>query len=159
MHEFDANILPSIRLAHAQQASADTDYIQPFAGDFGADRYAWLLQATAVGTTLDMKLVQATSSGGAGEKDVVDVDGNAVKITQLVAADDQVLVAIDIGPGMLDDKNGFTWVKAVCVAAGTCTFGVIGFAHKLRNKRADGSLHDASYLFAKSARVYSKGQD
>ena len=60
-------------------------------------------------TTLDAKLTQATTSGGAGEKDIT---GKA--ITQLVAASDSDKQAvINCRAEELDVTNDFRWVRLV----------------------------------------------
>lgn len=59
-------------------------------------------------STLDAKLTQATSSGGAGEKDIT---GKA--ITQLVAADDDKQAVINCRADELDIANDFRFVRLV----------------------------------------------
>ncbi len=75
------------------------------------DQVKAVIMAGAFGavTTLDAKLTQATSSGGAGEKDIT---GKA--ITQLVAASDADKQAvINCRADELDIANDFRWVRLV----------------------------------------------
>lgn len=74
----------------------------------------------------DMKVVQATSSAGAGSKDIT-----GAAITQLSATDDNKQAEIEIDVDALDE--GFTHVAVTVTAAGTTTAFVELF--KLMNKK------------------------
>lgn len=81
----------------------------------------WVGAMTATGT-LDMKLEQATSSGGAGAKDIT---GKA--ITQLTAAgtDSNKQVLVNLQRHELDINNNFTHFRAsVTVATAASIYGV-----------------------------------
>lgn len=95
------------------------------------DRVEYLLNVGTIGSdTIDLKLTQATSSGGAGAKDITDA-----AITQMAAAtDDDLIRTIDIGPGALDDVNDYIYVRAEVLVGGSGTepYGVTRNAYRLR---------------------------
>jgi hypothetical protein len=81
----------------------------------------FFLALGATDQTTDMKLVQATSSGGAGVKDITDA-----AIATLAATDDNKQKSIEVDPYQLDMNNGFRYVAAVLVlAGGTGTTGYL----------------------------------
>lgn len=87
---------------------------------------AGLLGAAA---TLDAKLEQATSAGGAGVKDII-----GKTITQLVkATDDDKVATINVRAEELDVNNGFRWVR-LTLTVGTAASLVYGalFGHNAR---------------------------
>ena len=83
-----------------------------------AQRLVAILRCGATDITVDAKLEQATSSGGAGAKDVTDSD-----ITQLTASGgDDKTVGIDLEVANLDTANGFCYVR-LSATAGDGTLG------------------------------------
>jgi len=143
INTLDAVMYRRVLDAVASQASANTDWIQVFAD---ANRATFSLRFGAVGTSLAMKLTQATSSGGANAKDIT----NAAITTVLNAAEGTaMLVTIEIGPGALDTANGFIWVRAEVVATGTCVWSV---ELELYDLRVLPPTQHASY--AEAVRVY-----
>ena len=81
----------------------------------------FFLALGATDQTTDMKLVQATSSGGAGVKDITDA-----AITQLSATNDNKQASIEVDPYQLDMNNGFRYVAAVLdLEGGTGTTGYL----------------------------------
>ena len=149
-HSFDQNIYPKL-LLYTQTTTATSAYVNPFTN---FNRCYIMLLAAAVGTTLDMKLVQATSSAGAGSKDVTDAAAAVLDITQL-AATEVGLQGLDFGPGVLDQANSFTHVAVTVTAAGTCAWDVIAFYYQPRYP--GGTTHDTTYRVANSARLYARG--
>lgn len=127
------NILPSDR-------AAVVGVINPSSQAAGALSTGWvsmadwrnlmaIVVAGALGSsaTLDAKIEQATSSGGAGAK---DVDGKA--ITQLTQAgtDSNKQAIINVRPTDLDYNNGFTHVRltvTVATAASLTAALLLGF--------------------------------
>jgi hypothetical protein len=66
-------------------------------------------------STIDFKLTQATSSGGAGEKDITDK-----AITQIVSGSPAVFdkqAIINLRAQEMDIENGFRFVRAVATTA------------------------------------------
>lgn len=108
VHTFAENHIVGLLVAPVTGATSTTTYIAPFADGGGADRIAFFLAVGAITEEVDMKLVQATDSAGTGSKDIT-----GASITQLTSATDEKLVSIEIGPGALDDLNGFKYVAAV----------------------------------------------
>lgn len=108
-----------------------------------------IIMAGDLGTsaTLDAKLEQATSSGGAGAKDVT---GSA--ITQLTQAgtDSNKCVHIDLDPAALDTANSFRYVR-VSMTIGTATSDagalLLGIGPRY-SPPADGSFVDEIVVVA-----------
>ena len=113
---------PSERVAVLGVIDPDANTATAYVSDYGdaskfnsfmAIGFAGVLGASA---TLDMKITQATSSAGAGAKDVT---GKA--ITQLVkATDDDKQAIINVRADQLDVANGFSFV-AITLTVGTAT--------------------------------------
>ncbi len=151
-HSFDDNVYPVVLLG-TQTTTATSAYVDPFG--LGFERVFFLLHSRTVGTTLDMKVVQATDSSGTSSKDVTDVDSTVLDITQLVAANDGVAVGLDCGPGVLDQANSFTHLAVTVTASGSCTWDVIAFYY--RPRYGGSTTHDTTYLVANAARLYARG--
>lgn len=111
----------------ASQASANTDWIQVFAD---ANRAVFQIVVGAVGTSLAVKLTQAQDDAGTGAKDITSAA--LVTITNGGSNGENSICTIDIGPGDLDDKNGFDYVRCEVTATGTCVWGVILCLYDLR---------------------------
>jgi hypothetical protein len=73
-----------------------------------------------VTSTIDAQVVQATLSDGTGSKNI-----SGAAITQLVAADDDVLVTIEVRDTALDVENDFRFVALTVAVAGTAVVGTI----------------------------------
>lgn len=100
-----------------------------------------VIMAGTLGTsaTLDAKLEQATSSAGAGAKDVT---GKA--ITQLVkASNDDDQAVINCGQQDLDVDNGFAFVR-LSMTVGTATSDVAGLLLGLDPAYGPASDNDAA---------------
>ena len=101
-----------------------------------------IVQAGAIGAsaTLDAKLEQATSSGGAGVKDIT---GKA--ITQLTKAgtDDNKQAIVNLAAEELDVNNGFRYVR-LTLTVGTAATLVGGLVLGFNARYAPGSASDAS---------------
>lgn len=71
--------------------------------------------AMTAGATVDAKVRQATSSGGAGAKDIT-----GAAITQLThaAPNDNSQAFINVNAAQLDTNNGFTFLELVVTPAG-----------------------------------------
>jgi hypothetical protein len=72
--------------------------------------------AGAVTGTVDAKFTQATTSGGAGAKDVT---GKAV--AQMAATDDNKQKLLNLRPEDLDVNGGFRWAKLTVTPTGGTT--------------------------------------
>ena len=80
---------------------------------------------------VDVKLRQASSAGGAGQKDVTK-DGVVAAVTRLSGAgDNNSLAAITIDTRILDEPNGFHWVAVFLDLGGgdTVDFFSVGVFH------------------------------
>jgi hypothetical protein len=106
------NSLPSERWAVAATIDPDAYAYGTFTSDYvDMENFDALLAVLMVGTitaaggTVTAKLVQATTSGGAGSK---DISGKA--LTELVGADDDVQALINLRAEELDVDNDFQFV-------------------------------------------------
>lgn len=85
-------------------------------GWIDASNYAWAKLAILVGAgagTFALKLEQATSSGGAGAKDLY----TAAQLGVTVLATGQAQADAQLGPA-LDVDNAFRWIRASATCAG-----------------------------------------
>jgi len=74
-------------------------------------------------STVDAKFQQATSSGGAGVKDVT---GSAIAQLTQAGTDDNKQVAINLHQSDLDYNNGFRWVRlSMTVATAASDSGAV----------------------------------
>ena len=74
----------------------------------------------AADSTIDAQVAQATDSAGTGTKDIT-----GALITQLVDADDDTLVTIEVRDTALDVENAFRYVSLEVAVAGTAVVGTI----------------------------------
>ena len=74
----------------------------------------------AADSTIDAQVAQATSGAGAGTKDIA-----GALITQLVDADDDTLVTIEVRDTALDVEGGFRFVSLEVAVAETAVVGTI----------------------------------
>ena len=81
------------------------------------DRFLALIETGVMqaSSTVDAKIRQATSSGGAGAKDVT---GKAIAQVQQAASGSGTVSAINFSSGDLDAANGFNYVQ-VSITVGT----------------------------------------
>ena len=70
------------------------------------------------GATLDVQIRQATTTGGAGVKGIPTTASPDKLITQLTAADDDKIVAIELDASELDVDGGFDCIGIRSIAAG-----------------------------------------
>lgn len=147
IHSFDLNNLVDLPVVPATNGDTNTSWVQPFADGYGADRAVYVLVLGAAANTVDFKLTQATSSGGAGAKDIT-----GATVTQITTSTDEGLWTIEIGPGALDDLNGFTYVRAEVTVGSTDTavFGIMYIRHRLRRP----GEYDQPTAYKQSVRVY-----
>lgn len=132
-------VLITNEIAVASQGDANSSWVQAFQN---GNRLAYLIQVEVVGTSVAAKLQQATSSAGAGNKDIT----GAAITTITAAGSGKKFATIEIGPGAMDDKNGFIYVQCQVDVTGTCTWGVMRLEYWLRNP---GEIdQDASYVEA-----------
>ena len=116
----NTNILPSEQIGVL-------DTINPAGYVVGATNTAWLdhknfftmcvlfaVGALAANGTVTLKLQQATSSAGAGAKDIA---GKTVTLTK-AANDDNKQAMINLRQEELDVNGGFNYVRAVMTVAG-----------------------------------------
>lgn len=120
-HTFNENVRVDLLLPPATQGSLNTAWIQPFANGGGGNRTLFLLTIGATTENVTAKVTQATSSAGAGAKDVT-----GATITAVTSSTDNVIVTIDLGPNALDGTNGYTWIRleVTVAAAGTTPYSV-----------------------------------
>lgn len=145
IHSYDKHFSPKVMDPIAQQSSANTAWELAFADDAMANRWMAEINFGAIGTSLDAKVTQAQDSSGTGAKDVT-----GAALTQILTALQNGLATIDIGPGALDDKNGFKYVRVEVTVVGTTVWGVNTCRYDLRNP---GKLaQDATYR--QQVRVY-----
>jgi hypothetical protein len=137
VHTYDSFQKRELLLFPQSTASFNTAWIQPFVGNaavqgaVACNRYAFELVVGDVTNNLDMKITQATTAAGAGAKDVT-----GALIAQITTSTDRTIVTIDLAPGVLDDNNGYTFVRAeiVIAAAGTGLLQLTGVRYALREK-------------------------
>jgi hypothetical protein len=86
------------------------------------DRIVFLIAVGTMGasSTIDAKVVQGDTAAGGNSKDVPNA-----AITQLVDADDNVLVSIEVAGSALDVANGFRYVSLSITGAGTAASGYL----------------------------------
>lgn len=143
-HSFDGNNKIKQLIALATQGTISSSWVAPFAtsgaaGD--ANRAVFLVWVGTIGAgvTLTAKLQQATSSAGAG---AVDISG--ATLTVFGETSDERIRTIEIGPGLLNDTDGFKYVRLVVTAAGgTAIYGAMLINHWLRFPGIGGQ--DATY--------------
>jgi len=130
------NILPSDRARVMGVIDPDVTVASTVAtGWIAAEEYANFMSVVMGGTlgasaTLDAKLEQATSSGGAGAKDIT-----GKLITQLTQAgtDSDKQAIINLRPDELDTANDFTHFRlSVTVAVATSDVAAIVFGFDAR---------------------------
>jgi hypothetical protein len=148
-HSFDKHVIMELLDPQSDQGDVTGTWQEIFAGGAAADRAIYIMTVGTHATdTIDFKLEQATDAAGTGAKDIT-----GAAIVQLVAATgDDKLYSIDIGPGAIDDKNGFSFVRynVLVGGAGTEPWGMIRIKYRLRNpgKLAQGAT------WAQIVRVY-----
>ncbi len=128
-HTFDKNIKMESLIPPADQGDINTSWVQPFSGGTSADRAVFLIHTGTVGTSLDMALYQATDATGTGRKAIT-----SAALVQVTPSNDNAVATIEIGPGALDGKNGFKFVRAEILVSGADTdnYGVLLIHHRLR---------------------------
>lgn len=132
----------------ADQVGANSTWVQPFANSEGGDRAVFMLITGLVDTnTITFELWQATTSGGAGPAKVI----TGTTITPIAIASAGEIVTIEIGPGALDDKNGFTWVQARVGSGAANLWTLVYIRHNLRYPGL--FAQDATYT--QQVRVYT----
>ena len=91
------------------------------------DRIVFLIMVGTLGATdtLDAQVVQATDAAGAGSKNVT-----GAVITQLVDADDDNMVSIEVAGSALDVENGFRYVALSIAQAGTPDGAVLALRYR-----------------------------
>lgn len=129
MHTFDKSVKIRSLIVNADNGDLNTPWVQPFSGGASADRAVFMISVGTVGAQLDMALYQATDAAGTGRKAIT-----GAALTQVDSNNDESIKTIEIGPGALDDKNGFKYVRAEVVVAGSATevYTVALIQHRLR---------------------------
>lgn len=129
VHTFNGSSQLDVLIVPATQGSLNTSYVAPFADGGGADRAVFKLTVGATTEDVSMALYQATDSAGTGRKAIT-----GAAITTITSASDECVKTIEIGPGALDDVNGFKYVRAevTVAAAGTTPYCVELIKHRLR---------------------------
>jgi len=97
----------------ASAATTSTSYLD--CGD--ARNWLCVVSAGTVGTSVDVKIQQATDSSGTAVKDIT-----GLAITQLVAAGSAL---INVVQSDLDTDNGFTHIRATMTTVGATTIGAV----------------------------------
>lgn len=129
VHTFSGSNLVQVLIVNATQGSLNTSYVAPFADGGSADRAVFKINIGATTQVLDMALYQATDAAGTGRKAIT-----GAAITQVSSSTDEVVKTIEIGPGALDDKNDFKYVRAeiTIASSGTTPYTVELIKHRLR---------------------------
>lgn len=128
------NIQPSDRVAVVGNIDPDANAAATYTTDWvSIAQFASLMAVVQAGTlgtnaTLDAKLEQATTSAGAGAKDVT---GKAItQLTQAGTDDSDKQAVINCGQEDLDVANSFAYVRlsvTVGTAASDCGAVLLGF--------------------------------
>lgn len=146
IHSFDKNNLLILLDPPASQVGANSSWLQPFADAKGADRAVYMLVTGIVASnTVAFELWQATTSGGAGAKVIT-----GTTITPIQIASTGEIVTVEIGPGAVDDKNGYTWVQGRVTSAAANPFTLIYIRHNLRYP----GYYDQDATYTQQLRVY-----
>lgn len=108
-------------------------------------KFGCLLALIAVGTmastsTVNAKIEQATSSGGAGAKDVT---GLAITALTEAGADSDKQALINVMQGDLDRNNGFRYVR-LSMTVGTAASDAGGFLLGFDAVKGDADANDAT---------------
>jgi hypothetical protein len=129
VHTFNGSNKVQLLIPCADNGDVNTSWVNPFSDGEGAERAVFLISVGTVGAQLDMTLYQAQDASGTGRKIITDA-----AITQVSSANDEKVATIEIGPGALDDPNGFKYVRAEVVVAGSATeeYTVLLIKHRLR---------------------------
>lgn len=134
-HTFHLNSPVQLLIDPADQASANSSWVAPFASGYRAERAVFIMPVgTIAAEEIDLKITQATDSSGTGAKDIT-----GAAITQITTAGGNEVVSIEIGPGALDDANGFKYVRAEVTVdnAGAEPYAVLLVKHRLRHAVSD----------------------
>lgn len=147
VHTFDGSHKVRSLLPPAAQGSLNTAWVSPFAtsGSAGdADRAVFFVFVGTLDSddTIDVEIHQAKDANGT---DATTLTADAIAtLTQITDENDETINTIEIGPGALDDVNGYTHVRVeVTVANGTPIWGVFQVNHRLRYPGTGGQ--DATY--------------
>lgn len=129
VHTFSGSHKLTVLLPIASQGDLNTSWVSPFADGEGADRAVFKISVGALTEEVDMALFQATDSNGTGRKVIVGAE-----VTQLTSSTDERTRTVEIGPGALDDANGFKFVRAEITVdgAGNELYSVEMIQHRLR---------------------------
>lgn len=147
IHSYDKHFMPKVVTPIASQASANSAWEQPFAEAGMANRFLAEINFGVIGTSLIAKITQATSSGGAGAKDIT-----GATTPSILTVSQNGLATIDIGPGALDDFNGYTWVRVEVVVVGTTVWGINTVRYSLRDAGQTKMVQSSTYV--SQIRVY-----
>ena len=142
VHTFNGSNRLRQLIGLAAQGSLNTNWINPFAssGSNGdADRAVFVIWVGTLSDDVDAKVTQAQDATGTGAKDIT-----GAVWTTFTTTEDERFRSVEIGPGALDDANGFSFVRVeVTVASGTPVYGVFQINHRLRYPGIGGQ--DATY--------------
>lgn len=146
MHTFPQNFKLTQLIGLAAQGSLNTAWVAPFAADGTltsgvGNRIVFELWVGVLGSgTIDFALYQATDNAAAGRKAIV-----GASLVQITTSTDVGINTIEIGPGALDDKNGYTWVRGeVTVSTGSPIWGIQAWNYWLNYPGIGGQ--DATYM-------------
>ena len=143
------SLKPSQRISLAGAINPQSSVAAVQTGWIDASTFENFLAVVSVGAlgtaaTVDAKLQQATSSAGAGAKDVA---GTAITQLTKAAANDNSQVFINLNAAQLDTNNGFTFIRLLitpAVAASLVSGEVYGVDAK--QEQPGGSNNAASLL-------------
>jgi hypothetical protein len=111
---FDKNTKVRQLVALATQGSISSSWVAPFTtGESNSAVFMFQVGTIGAGVSFAVKLRQAQDSAGTGAKDIT-----GATISNFTETEDERIRTIEIGPGALDDANGFTYVQAVVTATG-----------------------------------------
>lgn len=144
VHTFDGSHKVRVLIDPAAQGSLNSAYVAPFStsgasGDANSAVFFLLTGTLDADDTIDVAIWQAQDAAGTGAKAVT-----GAVLTQVTDENDETIKSVEIGPGALDNVNGFTHVQVrVTVANGTPVWGLFQINHRLRYPGTGGQ--DATY--------------
>lgn len=127
------------KLDPVSQAAATVTTAWIKASDFHQHLFELMVGVLGAAATVDAKLEQATTVGGAGVKDVA---GSPITQLTKVGVDDNKVVAINLDPNKLDVNGGFCFVR-LSVTVGVAA-SLIAAVHKGLNPRFGIAAHIAA---------------
>lgn len=134
MHKLSENIKEDVMMNFATLNNSANTPLWVSMKNYDAARIIIFSQTLAAGAALTCQLRQATSSGGAGAKNVTGYS------TSFTDAEDDKLKGIDFRAENLDTNNGFTYVGVLITETGSKNAAVAALIIRERARYAQASL-------------------